>query len=257
MHEEPRHLKRGLKDISPLFQPQARKEQPKAPVVPSAVSGMPLQSLSIVCPEAPSNTFFFNACLAAKMQSQAYDCALISVADKMSKQKASAFQNEYSPVKRFQISLSQFEEICHSKSRSAENFGSSVFFFDFDYGNSIFLEKIIPILDKWILLIKPEQESILEGYKFIKAVLPLNANLEYFMIVNGLPTDQSGHFFERFSEMVSRRLGVTLHGLGCFDPRFPSAADGLVLDHLQLASAPDSIEKRAFAGFVYPSPRAL
>lgn len=255
MREEPKHLKRGLKDISPLFQSSAPKEPPR--LTATTAPGLPLQSLSVICPESPSESLFFNACLASKMQSQAYDCALISVADKSSKQKPSSFKNNYSSVKRFQISLGQFEEICHSKSRSAENFGSSVFFFDFDYANPILLEKMLPILDKWVLLIKPGQESMMEGYKFIKASIPLNSSLEYFIIANGMPSDHSSQFFERFSEMVSRRLGVTLHWLGHFDPRFPSAIDGLVLDNLQLATSPDSIEKRAFAGFVYPSPRAV
>jgi hypothetical protein len=249
MREEPKHLKRGLKDISPLFQTTAKEP---VSLTPSAASPrVPLQSLSLLCPEAPSNSLFFNASFASKMQSQGYDCALISVGDKNSKQKSQSFN---SPVKRFLLSADQYEEICHSKSRSAENFGSSVFFFDFDYGNPILLEKMLPILDKWVLLVKPGQESMMEAYKYIKASLPLNANMEYFMVVNGMPSDpSSSQFFEKFSELVSRRLGVTLHWLGHFDPRFPMAVDGLILDNLQLASSADSIEKRAFAGFIYPS----
>lgn len=244
MREEPKHLKRGLKDISPLFQSMTVKKDHESMAVSTAVPPH-VQSLSLFCPEAPQNSHFLNSCLAAKMQSLAYQCALISVGQ----QKV---QKAHAPVKRFSISLRQFEEICQSKSRSAESFESSVFFFDFDYSNPITFEKVMPFLDRWILLLKPEQESITEGYKFLKASLPLNPNLECFVIVNGLPGNISSHLFERFSELTSRHLGVAPHWLGYFDPRFPSAMDGLALESLQMASG-DSLEKRALSGFVYPS----
>jgi hypothetical protein len=257
MREEPRHLKRGLKDISPLFQTSLPQE--RLSVTASSVSGMPLQFLSVLCPEAPADSLFFNACLASKMQSMAYECAMISVADKNLKPKTPfSLHADYSPIKRFQLSLHQFDQVSHSKSRSAENFGSSVIFFDFNYENPICLERVLPILDKWIFLIKPSQESMMEGYKFIKASLPLNSNLEYFMIAHGVESEKaSSRFYEKFSDMVSRRLGITLHWLGNFDSRYPSSMQNLTIESLQGTSLSDSLEKRAFAGFVHPSRQAI
>jgi hypothetical protein len=254
MHEEPKHLKRGLKDLSPLFQANPQKQNAPLSVTPAPAPTPTtvLQSLNVLCPEAPQQSLFLNACMASKMQTLGYDSALISVRDKSHAEKPVT-----TPVRRFELSPAQFEEICHSKIRSSESFGSSVFFFDFDYQNPIHVKKVLPILDKWILLIKPEQESISEGYKFIKTSLAMNPGLEYFMMINGMAGNASTMLYERFSEMVSRRLGVALNWLGHFDLRFPSVTNGISLESLQAASSADSLEKRAFAGFIYPSSRAV
>lgn len=244
MREEPKHLKRGLKDISPLFQSPLQKKRTPEPVLHQTAP----QFLSILSPESPRDSALLNAALAAKMRTLAFDCALISVGKKE--------RYENGAAKQFSLSLSQFEEICHSKVRAANNFGSSLFFFNFDYSNPILFEKVLPLLDKWILIIKPDQESLAESYKFIKASKPLNLGMEYYIVINSLSEQASSRLFEGFSEIVSRRLGIGLQWLGGGDMRFPSALDSLAWEGLLGASASDTIEKRAFAGFVYPSPQA-
>ena len=159
-------------------------------------------------------------------------------------------------MKQIALSREQFDEICHSTTRAPRNFGGSVFFFDFDYDDPRCFEKVIPVLDKWVLFVKPEQESLAEAYKFIKASIPLSQHLEYFILINeAAPGNKGGPLFERFSEMASRRLGITLHGLGSMDPRHPGRLEGLILDNLRLMPPQESIEKRAFAEFIYPSSR--
>lgn len=121
---------------------------------------------------------------------------------------------------------------------------SGILLFDFDYSNPLYFEKIVPVLDQWILLIKPEQESLCEGYKFIKASVPLNRDLEYFIVLNEAAWDDRGILlFEKFSDMVSRRLGLSLHWLGYWDR--------MNLEPLRVFSSGDSVEKRVWADFVH------
>jgi hypothetical protein len=90
-------------------------------------------------------------------------------------------------------------------------------FLDFDYENVPQFQKIIPVMDKCLLLVRPQAEAITETYKIIKATRGLNPDLDYYFVYDGFPDDRRGGvLFERFAGMAARRLGVHLVWLGYF-----------------------------------------
>ena len=246
MIPEARRLKRGLKDISPLFDDEAPSA--KSPEI-KPFGGV--QSLSVICPGNESQNSYLTSRMASKMHLLGIDCAVISIGDE--KKAAVPGGLEESRAKRFVMSLAQFESVCGQGAKPSEKLGSSTFFFDFNYSNPIEYKKIIPVLDKWVLFLQPQLESLSEAFKFIKASLALNRNLEYFAAYDGPDHSQkSGILYERFADIVSRRLGVGVSWFGCCDGKTPGASlNGLSFETLQINPALDSLEKRALAGLVY------
>lgn len=252
MIPDSRRLKRGLKDISPLFD-QESKEENKQIYVPSKMS-KPLKTLSVYDPRhgfssLPLNTFF-----ASFLKTLGHESVVVTLRED---HKSLSGVGGPSDVKRFIINHQQFQTICRSDSGKGENLSGSVLFFDFNPMNPVHFKTVLPVLDQWIFSLTPDFESLAEAYKVMKAAIPVNPNLEYFVMYEG-PQNESKEalLFERFSELVSRRLGVGINWLGQFDIRQPGHTQRLDWEALELLSIADSLEKRAFAGLIFPSEKS-
>lgn len=255
--DDGKRLKRGLKDISPLFGPEAAVPAPARVSAPK--TAQPVQSLGVFCPQNAKQTLYLSSKFAFRIKAFGGECVLLSIGGTKSQAPEKPLSLE-SPtgvhLKRFHLTLDQLEDACRFQSHAVENFGSSVFFFNFDYSNPIQFKKVMPMLDKWIIFLTPELESLTEAFKFIKASLALNHTLEYFVVCEGPKnSSKSSVLYERFSEIVSRRIGVSVNWLGEYDSASPETFAGISLESLQLTPALDSLEKRALAGWVYPETR--
>lgn len=247
--DEARRLKRGLKDISPLFE----KEKAESPLTLKPIHPPGVQSLGVFCPQDARQNLFLNTSVACRMKQLGHECAMITI-DQETKTAGSGFPPQGNPpLKHFKLTLSQLDEACRLGAKNPEHFGSSVLFFDFNYSNPIHFKKIIPIMDKWVLFLGSELESLTEAFKFIKASAGINRNLEYFIAYEGIDSPKKAVLlYERFSEIVSRRIGVSINWMGSFDRRIPASIGNLSMEGLQAPSAMDTIEKRALAGWVGP-----
>lgn len=255
MMPDGKRLRRGLKDISPLFDHGRLPE--RTPV--SLKAGRAIQSLAVFCPQDAIRNLYLSTRLASRIQLLGGECVLLSIVSKNLHrlEKLAHIENSESRnMKRFHLTLDQLEEVCHSDAPAAQNFGSPVFFFNCDFTNPLQLKKVVPMLDKGIFFLRPELESLTEAFKFIKTSLALNPTLEYFVICEGAENAQkSGILYERFSEMVSRRIGVSVNWLGSCSGASSDSFSGISTEPLQAASALDTVEKRSLAGWVYPDLR--
>jgi hypothetical protein len=249
-------LKRGLKDISPLFN---EMEHPPAQNIsaPSFETATALQCLSVFSPH-PEESLMLNSYFASKLSMTGSDCAIITLNDLRLTQLRKPLRTEapVSHIKRLSLSWDQFEKVCYGPlPRRDSSFAKSrVLFMDFNLYATPYFEKLIPILDKWIFVVEPNAESLTESYKIIKASLSLNRHLEYFVLYRGMAQDsRSSQLFERFSDLISRKLGVHLGWLGSLElSKGSPISSELALDQLFLKSGEgtDSLEKRALAAFV-------
>lgn len=257
MINDGKRLKRGLKDISPLFGQEIKAVQE---IKPEVKTSRPVQSLAVFCPRDPRQNLYLSSKFAFRIKAFGGDSVLLSIGENP-KEPSEKPLNLESPtgmtLKRFHLTLAQLEDACRFHSHAAENFGSSVFFFNFDQANPLQFKKIIPMLDKGIIFLNQDLESLTEAFRFIKASLPLNQKLEYFVVCEGRSeSSKSAVLYERFSEIVSRHIGISVNWLGEYDSAMPETFSGISLEALQLISpAFDTVEKRALAGWVYPESR--
>lgn len=249
---EERKLRRGLKDVSPLFD---RGENRTADTKPKSSK---LQCVSVFSPDFSADSLYLNSTLAFHLSNKERHCAVISLfghseIESLSPKKI--FRNEFlgPQMKRLCLSWDQFETICHDHTVSAtDDEKSKVLFIDFLPSCSIYFNKIVPMLDKWILIIEPTMESMSENYRIIKASAAINPRMDYFMMYHGAPEDTRGEvLFERLSHMASQRLGVQLSWLGNIQiPKEVKPAFSMIGDQLFMRpadSSSDSLEKRALA----------
>jgi MinD-like ATPase involved in chromosome partitioning or flagellar assembly len=94
---------------------------------------------------------------------------------------------------------------------------------DFEYQHLLHFEKLLSLLDKWVLLLKPTTESLTEGYKMMKVGLALNPQLEFYIALSGKAEEAKGVMvFDRFSDFVSVHLEAHLGWLGWMDLADPA-----------------------------------
>lgn len=227
--EEERKLKRGLKDLSPLFQKRAPVPKPlvEASAEPVGVAGgNQVEVLSVFSPDFSEESFFWNTYLAAQLACERSPASIFSILSRFSVHRRDNRSIERRIKKevlgpyleRFSLSMAQFDRIItHFRALpKTDGHGPHFIFLDFEYYHIPYLEKIIPVMDKWILVLPPTFEGLSEGYKMMKAVYGLNSRLEFFLIFQGyLSSKKAGYLFERFSQLAARQLGVALHWLGC------------------------------------------
>ncbi len=257
-------LKRGLKDLSPLFSPQSEEQGNDQSKFPR------LECLSVFSPDYPGDSFFLNSYLASQIASCECPCDIISVQhskDEQTRLRPPFYcENLSEHMTRTHLNWEEFDEICARplEANHSPQDPHRMLFLDLDYGNISRMEKIIPILDKWVLLLQPNTESLAEAYRLIKGTRALNQSLEYYLILEGQSRDETKSFiFEQFSSLLARRLGINLVWLGYLHSSRASRSfsaelelEHLFFKNLGLTDAPEKIslaqlvlnEKRSTSG---------
>ncbi len=220
--EEFRKLKRGLKDVSPLFEgePSAASPAPAPVSTPGrpAVFNFPgfgsdlLQVMSIFHPLKAHAAGSLCEALALKAQSLGKACTVITV-DPLS----SGVQTQRQCVKHLSLSASDFDA-AFSKADCLKLWASeksSVLLLDYAGTYPLQMPAALSVLDKWIFWSDSKMENLADIYRMMKAGTSWNQKMEYFFMYDGPAGDAAGsRLYERLSEMVSRRLGASLYWLG-------------------------------------------
>ncbi len=228
-----KRLQRGLEDLSPLFQPAG---QP-APVSHQASLASPfeVQFVSVCVPEHEGDAFFANAFLASQMiQRTDLLASLVSVVPGMNAAPAKtrdgfpALELLDSRISRLSLSHQELwsftkqgpvrPEASHPKPNGLAPF---LIFLEFEPSQFRSLAHIALLLDRVILFLQPDVESLREGYRVMKILWNLNREIEFFLLFRSgeRRSGKGGFFFERFSLITSRFLGISPRWLG--DLAFP------------------------------------
>ncbi|MFA6600460.1 MAG: hypothetical protein WC352_06825 [Candidatus Omnitrophota bacterium] len=248
----PKKLKRGLKDVSPLF-----AENPVG-WIPSKRLGPETEilALSLFHPDFPADSHSLSRCLCKKVEQDGYPSALVllrtvEALKKPPQRMHGEDRPEGADAASHGVSWEQLEALTGPGSVEPGDpvLLPQVLVVDFDYRYKTYVKRVIPLLDKWVLHLRAQAESLNEGYRMLKLVSTLNPHLDYHVLFDGEPQDPRGPaLFERFSEMASRRLGLSMTWLGHFPLEAPActggmdwATESLLVPSFDAVSAPGKI----------------
>lgn len=219
--EDARKLKRGLRDISPLF---TEVYHPTSLPPPTEISkkifikneDKPcLQLFSVFHPRYQKNSQVLDFWMAGRMMRAGYFASVLSItAENMdkSKQSQAVFRSD---VPHKTLSAADFDLICASAAKQPELAQHATIFLNFSWLHVPFFRRVLPVVDKTIFWINADLEMMTETYRQLKWMSKLNTKMEFCIAFDGTSAikDESV-VFERFSEMVSRNLGLALTWLG-------------------------------------------
>lgn len=257
--QEIRRLKRGLKDVVPTYHSSTeQKSQTRSncrPARASTVAAVEPQRycLGVYSPHSPADSLLLNTYFASKLATEDPMCTIVSLHPGRNPSREAKKESLAPHLDRVSVFWDQWGHPKPQALTPPEK--SHLLFLDFDSSNAAHFEKVLPLLDKWILLVQPHFESLSEAYKVIKAAAPLNQRLEYFLLFGGQASDERGALlFERFSELVANRLNIDLVWLGSL--HLPCGSESLSAElapeHLFLKTMQphDSVEKRSLLSLI-------
>ncbi len=256
MQDADKKLIRGLKDCSSIFDDASSREQK------SEVFKLPeIQVLAVSGPDHDADSLFLNTFFATQLAAPNKECSLISVLSRSSNESAASvplsIENLGKSILRYGIYWDKLKTLLKSASlgRPEGTLSSRDVFIDFEYRHLLHCEQLMTVLDKWVLLLRPDAESIEEGYKMIKAALGINPYLECYVALEGVVHSAKGELiFERFSELVERYLKTRVNWLGWMnlaDPHkhFSSSLEVELLKYQAWASQP-SLPRAILANWI-------
>lgn len=231
-------LKRGLQDLSPLFQQDPSPSSPQQAVsgramLPSVFSEV--QFLAVGVPDHEGDAFLANAYLASQLVRRTpLFASLVSIAPGLHTPAAKvahpfpSLELLHPRISRVVLSHQSLWSLTQSKSQgkppvvtgSPEGIPQLIFL-DFEPSQFRSLRRIAVLVDRLILFIDPQPDSLREAYRMTKIFWHLNPEIEFFLLFRGPAASpkQGEYFFERFSLITSRFLGVSTQWLG--DLAFP------------------------------------
>ncbi|HRK62133.1 MAG TPA: hypothetical protein PLY88_06260 [Candidatus Omnitrophota bacterium] len=218
-------LKRGLSEISPLFTKTSRLSdsmvvhEPDSVLPPSSLLGQPeiVFSWSV---DDEADAHFLNNYFASKLVSPHSPGLLITVGTER-KQTESVPKSEpwNDSLRRLCVPASQINEAFSSKLMTYDGALS------FEFGNRIFLEMkmnvllkspdLIKSLDRVVLFMHPQVESITETYRKLKKMAACGLSADISIVFDA--DDAAGlsaRVYELFSDFVSKRLSLNSNYLG-------------------------------------------
>lgn len=223
-------LKRGLQDISPLFQSTApvitQNSQNISHVIASPPVLFDVQFVSVCVPDHAGDSFLANARLASEIVRRTdLSTHLVSIVPGVNalrvKSQAAFPAFEFLNPRIARLTLSHQELWSFSREgpmRLDSKNGIQPFlaFLEFEPAQFRSLARIAMLLDRVILYVLPDPMSLREAYRLVKNLWSYNPEIEYELLFRTkAPTQKQEEFlFERFSLIVSRFLGLCPDWLG-------------------------------------------
>lgn len=215
--EDSRKLKRGLRDISPLFSASSAPQTAYPPrVIKEVIEDKPvLQLVSVFHPRYQKNSQILDFWMARHIVRAGCQTAVLSLtADSQTdvSREHPVFQEG---IAHKNMNLSDFDKVCASSAKASALPQSSLLFLNFSWLQAAFFRKVIPVLDKTVMWINADLEMLTESYRQLKWMARQSSKTEFCIAFDGSSGAENGSVvFEKFSEMASRNLGIDLRWLG-------------------------------------------
>ncbi len=222
-------LKRGLQDLSSLFQDPAPQTLLCRPPLQALFE---VQFLTVCVPDHEGDAFLANAFFASELVRQvnlAASLVSITPGHHRSPLRASepfpSLELLNSKISRLVLSHQSLWSFTESKGPLPEGRLSvaegatslpSLIFLDFEPSQFRSLARIARLLDRMVLFSPADGDSLQEAYRMMKIFWHLNREIEFFLLFRGPSSSprEREFFFERFSLITSRFLGLSPAWLG-------------------------------------------
>lgn len=204
-------LKRGLKDVSSLFQ---EAPAPLPTSVTPRVFSLPAepQKIGLWTGQQAERLHVFDV-FSGLLQKEGLSSTRIKIrSESQDRQRTSL--DDSPAIKSCTMTLEQFEIICHNGFKAVEELEENILWVDFDGECPWQAQRVMAMLHKWILVVKPDLESLSEAYRLIKKSHQIHKRADYYMISEIEDSSRAGLLYERFSAMISKHLGLPLNWLG-------------------------------------------
>jgi len=253
VNEGEKKLKRGLKDISPLFsRPRNVVETPGLPIETAPSIG----TATVFSPDYPGDSLLLNSYLASRILTMGTSCFVLSLGREPENSRINTRRSSQSKgleTGHVSISWEKFDSLCATQNK--EPYGNPgrqrLIFLNSDLSQPSTFHKILPVLEYCVFILQPEIESVMEAYRYIKGARVLNSQIRYCVAFEGYVDEHKVEWlYEQFSSMLSHRLQVDPIWLGYLqEMHHPgSLDDSLNLEPLTSAGA---------YSFLTPAKRAL
>lgn len=218
-------LKRGLSDISPLFTKSDRLSQHLAIREPErALASNTFDSYPEIVfswsSEDEADAHFLNNFFASKLTSPHSPGLLMTVGnDQKANEKVAKSEPWSRSLRRLFLPVSKIEEAFASASASGlgeikTGLGAHIFL-EMKMGVLLKHPDMVKSLDRIVLFMHPQVDSITETYRKLKklAMLGLSAEIEIVFDADDA-AGLSARVYELFSDFVSKRLSLSVNYLG-------------------------------------------
>lgn len=219
MIREPRKLKRGLKDISALFEESRAKNSQDTSIpsasVPSSVCSQKgkISCLSVYDALNPKESLFYGGLLGNFLARSDRPVTIASFGNEETAQSLHHFGShlKYLALK-WPMGVGQETQLFDEESLPNHH---EVVFWNFPRGAAEDYSEILKTLDHWIFVLHPSSGSFLESYRQLKWMNSLQMPISYGLIYEGDKSDPRAEIlFEKFSMMASKHLGMNLSWWG-------------------------------------------
>ena len=272
-------LRRGLHDVSPLFRPPAGSlagaTEKALPPLPTNRPTFDVQFLTVSVPDHEGDAFLANAFVASRiLRETSLYASLVSLVPGLdalhpkAREPFPAVELLDSRISRFHLSHEELRTFIQAPAvpdtgftEPREKIPPFLVFLEFEPSQSRSLSRAALLLDRVVLFVQPEVESLQEAYRLIKAFWALNREIEFLLLFRGGPRTEGreGFLYERFSLITSRFLGLSpvwlgelsLPEKGGFPGEFSSDSSGFRWESLPSGEGlkrPISPEKMRFWG---------
>lgn len=222
-----KRLKRGLKDLSPLFQNPSSSAP--APSIHYPTPDFGVEFLAVCVPDREGDAFLANAYIASRLVRQtSLSATLLSIVPGMNVHPSQAVESFPAMellderLSRLKFSHQELWRICRSGHEDAApkagspSFKGHLVFLDFEPTQFRSLARIALLLDRLVLFVEPCVASLREAYRMMKIFWSLNREIDFFLLFREKKRIEKKEelLFERFCLITSRFMGVSPGWLG-------------------------------------------
>lgn len=243
-------LKRGLSDISPLF---AKQEYFSRQVTIRKPEQQPLVRPVLSSPELifswsaddEGDAHFLNNYFASKLVSPLEPGLLLKVESQQNLLTAGLeFEPQSRSLKRLSVADDQLEKVFQSNLRDeACLLGGGRIFLEMKIKTLMKFPELIQSLDRVVLFLHPQIESVTETYRKLKMMVRCGLNADVSVVFDAdSASGLSGYVYELFSDFISRQLSLSTNYLGIL--HLSRGGEGLSQD-LKWASWESPVGKRS------------
>ncbi len=235
MNKVEKKLKRGLEDISPLFRNAPSSSSSPTEILSPCAFKFDVQFLTVCVPDHEGDAFLSNAYLASQVirQSSLFS-SLVSIIPgaenvfpSVEHLDSRISRLRLSPEELWALTQNGRNHLSGEGVRPSEPQNPFLVFLEFEPSQFRSLSRVALLLDRVILFVPSQVESLREAYRLMKIFWNLNREIEFLLLFRDkvLSLKRQEYLFEQFSLIASRFLGISPGWLG--NLAFPGKNDSL------------------------------
>ena len=214
-----RRLKRGLKDLSPIFNSVLPHEQKSYPIAPASVEEEIHSFVHFTELGGDTVRQEFYSSLLVECQKRSFLPKIVNVTNQQKLESEEIKSYFPSAISKQRLSWDEFR---HGKKMSLQNTYKNeemktMTIFDVHSQISQNFKDFMPLIDHWVFVVEPKIEQLSEVYRMIKGTRILNHHLKYYLLFKTTIEDAGVTFLKNeINRLMAKHLQCEILDLGCW-----------------------------------------